>query len=152
MVYHSGMSPVYAVRTGEVSSEIVENEALIIELESGNYFTTNGLGCFVWQMLGAGCSVDRICREISAATDRSVEAVGEEVRDFIADLEEQGLIVPTTTLPEPDELGLDWETLDAQGPPVLEKYTDMRELLLIDPIHEVDEQGWPVKADPEAPA
>ncbi len=27
--------------------------------------------------------------------------------------------------------------------PRLDKYTDMQELLLLDPIHEVDERGWP---------
>lgn len=27
--------------------------------------------------------------------------------------------------------------------PILQKYTDMADLLLLDPIHEVDEQGWP---------
>ncbi len=29
--------------------------------------------------------------------------------------------------------------------PVLEKFTDMADLLLLDPIHEVDESGWPNK-------
>jgi hypothetical protein len=27
--------------------------------------------------------------------------------------------------------------------PVLNKYTDMQELLLLDPIHDVNAQGWP---------
>jgi hypothetical protein len=26
---------------------------------------------------------------------------------------------------------------------VLERYTDMQELLLLDPIHDVDQTGWP---------
>ncbi len=29
------------------------------------------------------------------------------------------------------------------APPALETYTDMQELLLLDPIHDVDETGWP---------
>ena len=28
--------------------------------------------------------------------------------------------------------------------PVFQKYDDMQALLLIDPIHEVDDDGWPV--------
>jgi hypothetical protein len=28
--------------------------------------------------------------------------------------------------------------------PCLHKYTDMQELLLIDPIHDVDDYGWPI--------
>jgi hypothetical protein len=31
--------------------------------------------------------------------------------------------------------------------PVLEEYTDMSDLLLLDPIHDVNELGWPVKRD-----
>ena len=27
--------------------------------------------------------------------------------------------------------------------PILNKYNDMQELLLLDPIHDVDEAGWP---------
>ena len=28
-------------------------------------------------------------------------------------------------------------------PPQIERFTDMQELLLLDPIHEVDDTGWP---------
>ena len=35
--------------------------------------------------------------------------------------------------------------------PRLEKYTDMQDLVLLDPVHEVDEQGWPQQR-PEAGA
>jgi hypothetical protein len=29
-------------------------------------------------------------------------------------------------------------------PPTFEKFTDMEDMLLLDPIHEVDEEGWPM--------
>ena len=33
-------------------------------------------------------------------------------------------------------------------PPLLKRYTDMQELLILDPIHEVDDTGWPaIKPD-----
>jgi hypothetical protein len=32
----------------------------------------------------------------------------------------------------------------------LHKYTDMEELLLLDPIHDVDETGWPNKSPERA--
>jgi hypothetical protein len=31
--------------------------------------------------------------------------------------------------------------------PVLAVYTDMQDLLLLDPIHDVDEIGWPTRRD-----
>ena len=39
---------------------------------------------------------------------------------------------------------------DEYSTPVLEKFTDMADLLLLDPIHEVDESGWP-NIPPEPP-
>jgi len=36
--------------------------------------------------------------------------------------------------------------------PVLNAYTDMEELLLLDPIHDVDQAGWPMPKAPDAPA
>jgi len=32
----------------------------------------------------------------------------------------------------------------AYAPPVLETFSDMQDLLLLDPIHEVDDAGWPM--------
>ena len=34
------------------------------------------------------------------------------------------------------------------APPAMSKYTDMEDLLLLDPVHEVDEVGWPVAGTP----
>jgi hypothetical protein len=35
--------------------------------------------------------------------------------------------------------------------PVIEIYTDLQDLLLLDPIHDVDDRGWPV-FNPQAAA
>ena len=35
--------------------------------------------------------------------------------------------------------------------PTLSRYTEMQDLLLLDPIHDVDDSGWPRRA-PETPA
>ncbi len=35
--------------------------------------------------------------------------------------------------------------------PTLSVYSDMEDLLLLDPIHDVDETGWPVRADATDP-
>ena len=34
--------------------------------------------------------------------------------------------------------------------PQLHKYTDMQELLLLDPIHDVDQEGWPATTESNA--
>lgn len=151
-MYHLGMSPAYRIRPERVSFEIVENEALIIDLDSGNYFTTAGVGCFIWQLLDAGWAVDRICDAVAGRADGPSATIAEETRRFIRDLEEHALISPISAPLESEDPALDWAALEDWDPPLLEAYTDMQELLLIDPIHDVDEEGWPIKADPEAQA
>jgi len=39
--------------------------------------------------------------------------------------------------------GTDGQSVNAFEKPKLQKFTDMQDLLLLDPIHEVDEAGWP---------
>ena len=34
------------------------------------------------------------------------------------------------------------------APPRLEKYSDLEDLLVLDPIHDVDEAGWPIAKAP----
>ena len=52
---------------------------------------------------------------------------------------------PTESRPEQEEL-TSWisGTRQPYSPPVLNSYTDMEELLLLDPIHDVDQAGWPM--------
>jgi hypothetical protein len=38
-------------------------------------------------------------------------------------------------------------------PPILERFDDMQELLLLDPVHEVsDEEGWPARSEATPPS
>jgi hypothetical protein len=71
------------------------------------------------------------------------------VASFLEELEREKIIIPRTSalgnsaVPAPNgETSVGAASVFA--PPALEKYTDMQELLQVDPIHDVDdEQGWP---------
>ncbi len=71
------------------------------------------------------------------------------VGQFLDELKQEALIIPTT---EPLAQSRTGTTAELAGntvweksfeAPILHKFTDMQELLLLDPIHEVDETGWP---------
>jgi hypothetical protein len=72
---------------------------------------------------------------------------------FVSELSNEGIIVPLETdgpnghPPAAPEFAT---PPGAFGPPRLQKFTDMQELLLLDPIHEVDEAGWPHTRPPTA--
>ena len=72
---------------------------------------------------------------------------------LISELLEEELIVPCTDLGS--VAPVESEVLSREGRtefqrPVLRKFTDMQELLILDPIHEVDEAGWPNKKYPSS--
>jgi hypothetical protein len=72
------------------------------------------------------------------------------VQKFIDELQQEGLIVVKEKEESRGAIDLKTES-KAEGKkpdfeaPVLNRYTDMQDLLLLDPIHEVDETGWPIQ-------
>ncbi len=62
------------------------------------------------------------------------------VRAFLKELQEEQLIVtePAEILAAPAG-----PLPPAASRPALQKFTDLQDLLMLDPIHEVDERGWP---------
>jgi len=76
--------------------------------------------------------------------------MGRAVNQLLDELREEGLIVADEAN---GKLPLSGSSTSVAGPivttriefraPTFEKFTDMQELILLDPIHEVDQSGWP---------
>lgn len=114
----------------EIVHETVDGEVLIIHLGTGVYFTVRGCGVAVWDGVVAGASATRIASALP------------EGAEFLQRLSSEGLIEPV----EGDSNG--WTPSDAPDePPSLHRFTDMEDLLLLDPVHEVDAEGWPHTPD-----
>ena len=132
-----------------MSAEDFKSEILAIDLKSGHYYSLRDSAAQIWRLLIEGHSVEAVIPWVAAYYGVEAAAVAPDVKGFIAELEALRLIVAN---PDPSP----GPTLVAPGPggdiyakPVLETYTDLQDLLLLDPIHEVDVAGWPhKKADP----
>jgi hypothetical protein len=134
----------YRVRSPQVIHEAIDGEVVIINLENGNYYSLRGTGAHVWGAVSGLADTG----EIAADLERSYEGAagaGASVAPFLAELEAEGLIIPLTG--EPDGAATwrpDGTPQEPFQPPVLERFTDMQDLILLDPVHEVDEaEGWP---------
>lgn len=136
----------YQLNSPDVIQETVDGEALIIHTPSGTYYSLEGTGERVWNALLSGHTPDEIAVAYADAGQGDRDSVIEAVSLFARELQDEKLIIPgdQAVTPEP--------TRRQDGPfssPVLQRYTDMQELLLVDPIHEVDPQaGWPERRDP----
>jgi hypothetical protein len=135
----------FAVNSGRFAHETVDDEVIIIDMAEGNYFSLRGSAAAVWALAVQGLPVSHIASAIGGATGRTPENVLQDVEEFIRQLEQEGILAEG---PSPADKPTDPELASFEyTPPVLDKFTEMQDLLTLDPIHEVDETGWPNPAD-----
>lgn len=135
---------VFKVNAPHVISENVDGEVVIINLDSGTYYSTTGVGADVWALIERGHSLGQIVQAARSAFDETA-SIDRAVGAFVKNLHEEALIVAdpsTTPLETAPELPSATAAPEFQEP-VLNKYQDMKDMLLLDPIHDVDEAGWP---------
>ncbi len=137
----------FRVNSPSVIGEIIDGEAIIVNLDSGAYYSLRDTAGAIWGLIEKGADVDQIIRQFDAKVQNATTEIPKSIRAFLAELQTENLIVPS---PDPiSVLEIDTTEKLLFQPPVLEKFTDMADLLLLDPIHEVDEMGgWP-HADPK---
>ena len=134
----------YRVNSPHVIAETVGGETTIVNLGTGHYFSLQGSGVDVWDALERGVSPDGVVRELSARYADDDGVIERAVADLVEELVSAELVVA--------EEG-DAEPASAPGSgngerrpfvaPTLTTYTDMQDIILLDPVHEVDPSGWP---------
>jgi hypothetical protein len=139
---------VLAIAGPHVIHEVFEDEVVIVNLESGRYYTMSEVGAGIWQLIRDRAAVDVIHAAVNRRYDGAPMEMTAAVGRFLDELQREGLVVPAPrNAAAPYDAPADEPANQAQAfePPSLQKYTDMEDLLLLDPIHEVDATGWPNK-------
>jgi hypothetical protein len=146
------MAPRYRVNAPDVVFESFDEEILAIDLRNGSYFSLRGGAVAAWPLLSGGWTVEETVAELAGRFGDGAPGLSGSVRTFAAGLEEAGLIVRAgDEAPPPGSRGRPGSGVLRWSEPVIERYTDMQDLLLTDPIHDVDLSGWPSKAKHEPP-
>jgi hypothetical protein len=146
------MTTRFRVNSPNVIHETIEGEVVLIDLKTGTYYSLRDSGAAVWQAIEQGAGEGGIAAELGSRYDASEEQIRDAVRQLLAQLEGEGLIradegegAPAAT-PSASDNGAGRLPFAA---PVLEKHTDMQDLILLDPVHEVGAEGWPHPAPPD---
>lgn len=131
------------VNDQRIAHDTIDGEVIIVNFENGQYFSLQHSAAMVWHWLVDGHSVPDILDYVRANCG---DANSAEVESFVRQLVAEGLLeAGESESRERGKLGgINPQTRFA--PPELTKYDDMQELILLDPIHEVDATGWPNKA------
>jgi hypothetical protein len=126
----------YHIAVTKIAHEVIDGEAVVINLETGNYYGMTGISSQLWQWVAEGVSRREI---LDALAPLTAEQEG-EVDRFLESLVAEGILEAGSGLHAAEPLAkynAPYET------PAFVKHNDMQNLLLSDPIHDVDETGWP---------
>jgi hypothetical protein len=142
----------FRVNTPTVTHETIDGEAVIINLDSGNYYSLVEAGSFIWSLVEKGASASEVQQVVQQIYQGNATEIDRGVEELLAQLQQENLIVPVAGADDLAELNLPSQNGHEKpsfSAPLLNKFSDMQELLLLDPIHDVDEAGWPKPvADP----
>jgi hypothetical protein len=136
--------PTWRVRSAQVMSEVLDGEAVIIDLMSGRYHGASGVGATVWQAISAGCSMEDLLADVARLHTAVPEDAADQIRRFIDQLVTAGLVVEENGRQASQSIaGIPTPITTPWSMPELESHDDLQDLLLLDPVHEVTEAGWP---------
>jgi hypothetical protein len=126
-----------------VVAETIQGETVVIHLDTGCYYSLRGSAAALWDLLAAGHAEPELAALLTGRFDADPDTVLAAARGFRDRLLAEQLLAPRA----PDEAAAPaaagMPSREPFAPPVLEKYDDMQDLLLADPIHDVEETGWP---------
>lgn len=138
----------YRLNSPNVLREYFDGELVVVNLETGTYYSIEKLGAEIWRLLEMGNSSAAVVTTLCERHKRSAQECEERVSVFLEKLTSNNLLIEQDSPPGVTEQ----ENADAAAlalkntsfePPEVRVCSDMQDLLLLDPIHDVDGAGWP---------
>lgn len=130
--------------------ETIEGETIVMNLKNGFYYSFDGIGPAIWELILHGASSDEIINLMEETFPEPGFDMKSVVLEFIGLLKENEIIFDE---PARDSKSIEFfrEQLNQSNvfsgisvrKPLFHRFTDMRDVLLLDPIHDVDVKGWP---------
>ncbi len=136
----------FQLNSPRVISETIQGETIIIHLGTGVYYSLRGSGAEIWDMLAAGADEQQVLAQLEARYDAAPAELSAAVSGLVEQLRAEDLISPLADADAPVEAAFassESGERKAFQPPAIEKYADMQDIILLDPVHEVDGEGWP---------
>lgn len=136
----------------EIAVEKFDDGPVIINFLTGRYFSLDAWGELVWQYFSGGLNqiqLEEHILNLPLISELEKAQVKIDVERFVATLIEQRLLAPLSGSPTHGVGDINLLIPEVYSPPKIEVYDDLADLILIDPIHDVNESlGWPVAQSP----
>lgn len=139
------------INAPNVVSEVFDREIVCVNLETGCYFSLQGCAVDIWQDLQCG-AIDVHWVVAKYATNNCGSISASDVDDFLSSALDHQLIIideqQNVNSAEWHDRPFTTEDVIFNDKPTLEIFSDLQDILLLDPIHDVDDSGWPTASVP----
>lgn len=136
----------------DVVFENFGDEVILLNLQSGNYYSLDPIGMFYWECLSQGVPpreiASHICSFYAGGVDQ--ELMLDDLDALFGEFQSEGLIRPSDSCRAIAEITKTALLPAEYACPTLSRFDDFAEMLLLDPVHDVSQAGWPHTMPPDA--
>jgi hypothetical protein len=83
---------IFRVDCSSIHWKIVDGQALVLNLDSGFYYTLNAMGTVVWNLCIGGFSFDQILNFLQVHYEENYEMIFQSLRLFCEEVVKEGLL------------------------------------------------------------
>jgi len=138
------MKDFYIIDVEQIISEKIEDDTVVINLETGCYYNLNNSASFIFSFFEGGNSKKLLLQKYQDTFKIDEKTAIKDINEIISYLIDKKLIIETSSS---NNTSQNVSVLYKYIKPVIDEFSDMQEMLLLDPIHEVKAEGWPHKKD-----
>jgi Coenzyme PQQ synthesis protein D (PqqD) len=119
--------------TAEVAAKVIDGEAILMNLSNGLYYSLADSGAALWELLECGYSLEEMGQVLSDRYGVDRSRVLEDADRLMGELLQEGLVQADVNGQKEKDVPVPAAAPSAYAAPVLNKYSDMADLLALDP-------------------
>ncbi|MDH2398845.1 PqqD family protein [Bradyrhizobium sp. SSUT18] len=129
-------------------SQQFDSEVVLANYQNGVYYNLDGSAAQVWLGLKANRTVEGIASALAAATGGDAASITPQVQAFVDSMLAEGFIAEGAADADVET----WTPVlsGAFAAPEFQRFDNLRELLLMDPVHDAGDEGWPLRESHES--
>jgi len=118
-----------------VAAKVIDGEAIILDVTRGAYYSMDGAGAVIWAALEQGRSLGAILGMLEARYDGDRREIEQHLERLTDELLSEGLVISANghSLVSAEPTGGSVTPRQPFTAPTLHKYTEMGDLLALDP-------------------
>jgi hypothetical protein len=132
---------IYASAGPNIIGKLFDGELTLINLDTGQYFAAGGCAADIWELVADGAKPADIVNGLQQRYKGDAATISAET-NRILELLLQNALISVSSKGSAASRAVAAQEQKPWQPGWIEVYGDMKELLLLDPIHDVDE-AWP---------